>query len=275
MRGNRIRGHGLAGYIVLSVFAVPTLFPIYVMLNMAGKDLFQYTLRPLLPTFPYHFENYLYAWQFLARSFFNNLVIIGVSTTIVLLLASMTAYALARHSFPGKRFVFYAILCVLAIPATVIMVPQFMLVVQLGVVNTLFAVMLPYAAHQSLVIIVLYTSFSQLNESMFEAARIDGAGHLRIFTTIVIPLSKPILAAMAIFEVWWLWNDYAWPSLVLSSARLRTVALQLVTFVDGMAIPQPGQEMAANVIAALPIVLLFLFSMKTFISGITSGAVKL
>ena len=270
-----LKGRGIASYVVLTFFALPTLFPIYVMFTLAGKDLFQYSLRPLVFTFPYHFRNFVAAWQFMARSFLNNVVIIGTSTLIVLFCASLTAYALSRHTFPGKRLIFNLILYVLAIPATVIIVPQFMLIVQLGVVNTLFAVMLPYAAHQALVIIVLYTSFGQLSESLFEAARMDGAGHFTIYTRIVVPLSKPIIAAMAIFEVWWLWNDYAWPSLVLTSANLRTVALQLVTFVDGMAIPEPGQEMAANVIAALPIILLFLFTMRTFVSGITSGAVKL
>ena len=103
----------------------------------------------------------------------------------------------------------------------------------------------------------------------------DGAGHFTIFARIVLPLSKPIIAAMAIFEVWWHWNDYTWPSLVLSSPKLKTVAVQLITFVDGMWLPEPGQEMAANVLTALPLILLFLFSMRTFISGLTSGAVKL
>ena len=267
--------HNIASYIFLSVFAVPTLFPIYVMLNIGVKDFFQYTSKPLAPTLPFHFENFAVAWGFMGRSFLNNLIIISSSTFAVLFFASLSAYALARHTFPGKRFLFYLILYVMAIPATVILVPSFMLIVQLGLLNTFWAVILPYAAHQSLVTLVFYTSFSQLNESMFESARMDGAGHFTIYTRIILPLSKPIIGAMAIFEVWWHWNDYTWPSLVLSSPNIRTVALELVTFIDGMFLPEPGQEMAANILTALPLVLLFIFTMRTFISGITSGAMKL
>ena len=270
-----LRSANLAIYMILVVFAIPTLFPIYAMLNIALKDFFQYTSKPLAPTLPFHFENFSFAWGHMARSFLNNLIIIGSSTLAVLLFASLTAYALSRHEFPGKRVLFYIILYVMAIPATVILVPSFMLIVQLGILNTFWAVILPYAAHQSLVTIVFYTSFGQLNESMFESARMDGAGHFTIFLRIILPLSKPIIGAMAIFEVWWHWNDYTWPSLVLSSKGIRTVALELVTFVDAMFLPEPGQQMAANVLAALPLILLFIFTMRTFISGITSGAMKL
>ena len=147
--------------------------------------------------------------------------------------------------------------------------------VALGILNTYWAVILPYMAHQSLIIIVMYTSFSQLNESMFESARMDGAGHFLIYTRIILPLSKPIISAMAIFEVWWHWNDYTWPSLVLSNPKILTVALQLVTFIDGMFFPEPGQQMAANILMSIPLMLIFFVSMRTFIRGITSGAMKL
>jgi ABC-type glycerol-3-phosphate transport system permease component len=80
---------------------------------------------------------------------------------------------------------------------------------------------------------------------------------------------------MAIWQVWWIWNDYVWPSLVLSRPALRTVSLGLVLFHDAMLQPEPGQAMAASVIAALPLVVLFLFSMRTFVAGLTAGAVKM
>ena len=275
MARNSVTSPHIGSYLILTALAIPTLFPIYVMLNIGVKDFFQYTSKPLIPTLPFHFNNFRVAWDFMGRSFLNNLIIISVSTVAVILFASLTAYALARYRFPGRRFFFYLILYVMAIPATVILVPSFMLIVRLGLLNTFWAVILPYAAHQSLVTIVFFTSVGQLDEAMFESARMDGAGHLRIFSRIVLPLAKPIIAAMTIFEVWWHWNDYTWPSLVLSSANVKTVAVQLVTFIDAMMMPQPGQEMAANLIAALPLVLIFVFSMRTFISGITSGAMKL
>ena len=261
-------------YIVLALFAIPTIFPIFVMLIISVKNYNQYALNPMLPTLPFHFENYQIAWKFMARAYLNNAIIIGSSTLFILLFGSLTAYALARYTFPGRNVLFYFILAVLAIPSSVILVPSFMLMVKLKVLNTMWAAILPYTAHQSLVILVFYISFLALPEEMFESARLDGAGHLAIYSRLVLPLSWPIISAMGIFEVWLHWNDYAWPSLVLSNPEIRTVALQLVTFIDGMNIPEPGQSMAASVIASIPLILLFIFSMRTFIAGLTSGAIK-
>lgn len=269
----RWRNHYVS-YIILLLFAIPTVFPIFVMLSISMKSFSQYMIEPLMPGLPFHFKNYQVAWEFMARSYFNNTVIIGCSTFFILLFGSLTAYVLARHIFPGRTLIFYFILAVLAIPSSVILVPSFMLMVKLKFLNTMWALILPYIAHQSLVILVFYTSFTTLPEEMFESARLDGAGHLSIYSKLVLPLSWPIISAMGIFEVWLHWNDYAWPSLVLSNPEIRTVALQLVTFIDGLYIPEPGQSMAASVIASIPLIVLFIFSMRTFIAGLTSGAVK-
>ncbi|MCB8922176.1 MAG: carbohydrate ABC transporter permease [Ardenticatenaceae bacterium] len=276
MTQKRFRWHNYyLSYIILAALAIPTLFPIFVMLVISMKSYSQYAANPMLPSFPLHLENYQVAWEFMSRSYLNNIIIIGTSTIFILLFGSLTAYALARYTFPGRQLIFYLILAVLAIPSSVILVPSFMLVVKLDILNTMWAAILPYTAHQSLVILVFYTFFSGLPEEMFESARLDGAGHLAIYSKLVLPLSWPIISAMGIFEVWLHWNDYAWPSLVLSNPEIRTVALQLVTFIDGMNVPEPGQAMAASVIASIPLILLFVFSMKTFIAGLTSGAVKM
>ena len=278
MEGLRRHWHGYyLSYLALLLLAIPTALPMVIMLIISGKDFNQYTMSPLAPSLPFHFENYQVAWEVMARSFVNNIIIIGVSTIAILLFGSLTAYALARYVFPGRQLLFYFILAVLAIPSTVIMVPTFMLIVRMGVLNTLWALILPYAAHQSFVIFVLITFFSTLPEEMFESARLDGAGHLQIYAHLVLPLSWPILSAMAIFEVWFHWNDYAWPALVLSNVDLQTVAQRLVAFTDAQinVRPEPGQAMAASVLASIPLVLLFIFSMRTFIAGLTSGAVKM
>jgi ABC-type glycerol-3-phosphate transport system permease component len=275
MMKKRWRWHNYyISYFILFLFAIPTILPIFVMLVISVKDYNQYSVNPMLPTLPFHFENYSTAWDFMARSYLNNVIIIGSSTLIILFLGSVTAYVLARYRFPGRKFIYFLILAVLAIPSSVILVPSFMLMVRLDVLNTVWAAILPYSAHQSLVILVFYTSFITLPEEMFESARLDGAGHGAIYFRLVLPLSWPIISAMGIFEVWLHWNDYAWPSLVLSNPDIRTVALQLVTFIDGMLVPEPGLSMAASVIASIPLILLFVVSMRTFITGLTSGAIK-
>jgi len=273
----RFRWHNYyLSYFVLILLIIPTLFPIFVMLSISFKDFFQYTSSPLAPRLPLHWENYQAAWDVMARYYVNNLVVIGSSTALSLLIGSLAAYTLARYRFPGRQFVFFVILAVLAIPSVVILVPSFMLIVQLGILNTYWALILPYAAHLSLVIFVLTTFFTTLPEEMFEAARLDGAGHLTLYARLVLPLSWPIIGAMAIFQVWWMWNDYIWPSLVISDPAKRTVAQGLVMFTDAQinVRPEPGQAMAASVLASIPLVIMFLFSMRTFIAGITSGAVK-
>jgi ABC-type glycerol-3-phosphate transport system permease component len=140
--------------------------------------------------------------------------------------------------------------------------------------NTLWSLILPYAAHQSLIIVVLRSFFAELPSEMFDAAKVDGAGVWQLFTRIAIPLSLPVMSAMAIFQIWWIWNDYAWPSLVANAPEARTAVAAVIFFNDGMFRPEPGAGMAAAVIAAIPMVILFLVSMRTFVAGITAGALK-
>ena len=275
-RGLRWHNYYIA-YVILGLLIIPTVFPIFVMLSISLKDLYQYNASPLLPSFPLRWDNYGVAWEVMNRYYINNIIIIGVSTIASLFTGSLAAYALSRYKFPGRQLIFYAILAVMAIPSVVILVPSFMLIVQLGVLNSLWSLILPYIAHQSLVIFVLTTFFTTLPEEMFESARLDGAGHWTIYSRLVLPLSWSIMAAMAIFQVWWMWNDYIWPSLVISKPELLTVSQALVVFTDAIinVRPEPGQAMAASVIASIPLVLLFISSMRTFIAGITAGALKM
>ena len=146
-------------HVVLLLFALPTFFPVFVMLSISGKDFFQYGQQPLLPTLPFNFSNYEIAWSFMSSTYLNNTIIIGVGVAAILLFGSLTAFSLARFEFPGRRALFYFVLAVLAIPSTVILVPLFMLMVRLDLLNTYWAVILPYAASQSFAILVLYTFF--------------------------------------------------------------------------------------------------------------------
>jgi ABC-type glycerol-3-phosphate transport system permease component len=264
-----------SSYAILIALVVLTFFPVLVMLSISFKDLNQYNLNPMVPSLPLHLENFAIAWKLMARYIVNNLIVVAASVTLVLLFGSFTAFVFARYLFPGKTLLWMVIMGVFAIPNVVILVPSFMLIVQLGLLNSLLAIILPYAAQQSFVILVFSTFFRSLPEEMFEAARMDGAGVLQLYRYLLLPLSRPILSAMAIWQVWWIWNDYVWPSLVLSRPALRTVSLGLVLFHDAMLQPEPGQAMAASVIAALPLVVLFLFSMRTFVAGLTAGAVKM
>jgi ABC-type glycerol-3-phosphate transport system permease component len=259
--------------IVLGGFAILTFFPVLILLTLSFKNLDQFNNQPVGLSFPLHFENYAAAWKVMVEPIIHNIIVAVVATTLSILLGAVAAFVFARFNFPGRRILFAALLFNLLVPSTILLVPTFQLIVQFNLQNTLWALILPYAAHQSLIIFVLYAFFVELPGEMFEAARMDGARVLDLFGRIAIPLALPAISAMAIFQVWQIWNDYAWPVLVANSPSSRTVAAGLIFFND-FTRPEPGAGMAAAVIAALPVMVLFLATMRTFIAGMTSGAVK-
>jgi len=144
----------------------------------------------------------------------------------------------------------------------------------MGLSNNWLGVLFPYwAGGQVFAIFVLRTFFEGLPEEMFEAARMDGAGHFDLYWRLTLPLSGPVLSVIAILNIISTWNDYVWPLIVLAQESKRTIAVGL-TFLRDTKHPDPGVEMACYVIASIPMFLLFLGTMKTFIRGIASGAIK-
>jgi ABC-type glycerol-3-phosphate transport system permease component len=260
--------------VILAVLALITFVPIVILVNLSFKDVYQFGTKPMGITFPLVFANYDLAWKFMRDPLWHNIVIGAVSITVSLAMAALTAFVFARFEFPGRDIIFFAFLLILFVPGTILLVPTFQLIVRLNLQNTLWALILPYSAHQSLIIFVLRSFFAELPSEMFDAAKVDGAGTLQQFWRIAVPLALPALSAMAIFQIWWIWNDYAWPTLVANSTNARTAVSAVIFFNDGMYRPEPGAGMAAAVIAALPMVVLFVFTMRTFVAGLTAGAVK-
>ena len=259
---------------ILAVLALMTFVPIVTLINLSFKDVYQFGSNPMGITLPLVFANYSLAWQFMRDPLWHNVVIGLCSITASLAMAALTAFIFARFDFPGRDIIFFAFLLILFVPGTVLLVPTFQIIIQFGVQNTLWALILPYSAHQSLMIFVLRSFFDDLPAEMFDAVKVDGAGTLQQFWHIAIPLALPALSAMAIFQIWWIWNDYAWPTLVANAPAARTAVTGVIFFNDGLYRPEPGAGMAAAVIAALPMVLLFVFTMRTFVAGLTAGAVK-
>ncbi|WP_324716716.1 carbohydrate ABC transporter permease [Carboxydochorda subterranea] len=258
---------------VLIVLAALTLYPFLQMLNLSLKSIYQYQVNALGLTLPLHFDNYWHAWSVVRSYLWNSTLLTLVSTAGVVLFSSISAYTLARYRFPGRDAIFVALMALLMIPGVLTLIPSFLLVVRLGLSNTHWAIILPSWAAQAFNVFLLKTFFASLPEELFEAARIDGASHLALWMHIAVPLSKPMMGTVAILNVLGVWGDYVWPSLVLRDQRLWTVPLGLV-FLSAQRNPNPGAEMAANVIAALPILLLFSLTVRTFIRGLTSGALK-
>ncbi|HZS86176.1 MAG TPA: carbohydrate ABC transporter permease [Chloroflexota bacterium] len=163
----------------------------------------------------------------------------------------------------------------LAIPPILTLVPMFILVRGFGLINTLWGLIIPYiATGEALAIFVLRTFFAGLPEELFEAATIDGASQLQAFVRIALPLVRPALGTVAIIQLLAVWNDYVWPLLVVTDDSVKTLTVGLVGLHGRFETPW-GELMAGYVLASLPVLILFFFTVRQFVTGLTSGALKL
>src|SRR5437763_9432224 len=260
---------------ILVAFAALTLYPLAFMVITSFKDLAQYNEQFWLPVWPLHVENYTAAWAAIAPYMLNSVIVTGVSAAGVVVLSCFAAYAFARFAFPGRELFYYLVIFLLMIPAVLTLVPSFLLVKSLGLMNTRWALILPYVAGgQVLAVFIMRSFFAGLPEELFEAARIDGAGEMGAFWHIALPLTRPVLSTIAIIQVLYTWNDYVWPFVVTSQTpSIRTLVVGLVAF-QQRHYTDWGPLMAGYTLAALPLVILFFFTVRYFVQGLTAGALK-
>jgi len=210
--------------------------------------------------------NYTAGWLAI-RGYMINSAIASLTTLVgVLFCSSLAGYTFARHRFPGKDWLYLAILALMMIPTFLTLIPAFMVVNDLGLVNSRWGLILPWiASGQVLGILICRGYLEGLPEEIFEAARIDGANELVLYACIALPVSQPILATLAVMNLMTTYNEFLWPLLIISSHSKQVVAVGLRE-VQG--------STAAYLVACLPLVLLFSVGMRTYISGVTSGAIK-
>lgn len=206
------------------------------------------------------------------RWFTNTLVVTLASVAGNLILCSLAGYAFARIRFFGRNIVFVLILATLMIPFQVTVIPTFLIVRQLGLIDTLGALILPNLAG-AFGIFMLRQFFLTLPIELEEAARIDGASRLGVLFKIVLPLSGPALATLAVITFLWTWNDFFWPLITIYSANKMTLQLGLATF-QGAHQTNTNLLMAANVMSVLPMLLLFFAAQRYFIRGIATTGLK-
>jgi ABC-type glycerol-3-phosphate transport system permease component len=259
----------------LMVFLVLTLIPIVLMVFLSLKDNGQIFGRFWSLPNPVRWQNYLTGFEAMAGYIKNSLLYSIASVVGVSFLASLSGYVFARHRFPFKEALYLAILALLMIPAILTLIPQFVLVKQLGLLNTPWALILPWTAGgQVLGILLCRTFFATLPQELFDAGKIDGASEFQLYYKIAVPLSWPILVTLAIMHLVGTYNDFIWPLLTISSTQLQVVSVGLTEFTSQAGVTDWGPRMAAYTLATLPLVILFMFGMRYYIQGITSGAVK-
>ncbi len=205
--------------------------------------------------------------------FWNSLKIAVTNVVLYLLIASMAAYAFSRLKFKGREVLFWIAMSSMMIPGVINIIPNYVIIDKLGLVDNMFAMVLPGLGGIGGVFL-LRQFMKNIPTSYDESARIDGANEFQIYFKIIVPLCIPVLVTLAIFTFQGSWNDYVWPLIVTNSAQSRTLTAGLATF-SGSYAHQYGKQMAGAVLSALPILLVFIFGQKYFIKGISiSGGVK-
>jgi multiple sugar transport system permease protein len=257
---------------VAAVFALgPLLWMLSVSFMQPGES--NALPPPLLPASPtLHNYQQLLANTGIGRYFVNSLVVASGVTATSLLFNLMAGYAFAKLKFKGRDRLFQALLAALVIPGQVAMMPLFLLLKQMGLVNTWAGVILPGMAGVFGIYLVRQYARS-LPDALLEAARMDGAGEWRIFWLIVLPMLRPVIATLAVFGFLGSWNDFMWPLIVLTDADLHTLPVA-VAALSREHVADGELMMAGAVVTVLPVLLLFLALQKHYMGGLLVGSVK-
>ena len=206
------------------------------------------------------------------RYFLNSLIIATSVTVISLVFNSMAGFAFAKYRFPGKQKLFKLLLSAMVIPAQVTMLPLFLMLNRMGLVNTYWGIIIPGLASIYGIFLIRQYIMS-IPDSLIEAARIDGATDFYIYWRIILPLAKPILVTLALFTFMGAWNDFLWPLIILTRDRMYTLPVALANLM-GEHVQDTEMMMAGSVITILPVLIVFLTLQKYYIRGIMLGSVK-
>jgi len=262
-------------HLVLLIAAVVTLFPLVWMASVSLMHAGEASTfpPPLLPSQP-TLENYrtLFEREGMGRYFFNSVLLAALVSVLSLAFNSMAGYAFAKLRFAGRDRVFQLLLAALVVPAQVAMLPLFLMLKWLGLVNTYAGVLVPGMAGIFGIFLVRQYALG-IPDELLEAARLDGASELRIFGSIVLPVLKPILVTLAIFTFLGTWNDFMWPLIVLTDQDLYTLPIALA-LLSREHVQDNELMMAAALVTVLPVLVLFLSLQRYYLRGILIGSVK-
>jgi multiple sugar transport system permease protein len=262
-------------HLALAAGAFLTLTPLLWMLSASLMPAGEATALPprLLPS-ALTLEHYraLFTRLHLGRTVANTVLLAAAVTAVSLLVNSLAGYAFAKLRFAGREAIFRALLAALVVPGQVGMLPLFLMLKEMGLINTYAAVIIPGMASIFGIFLVRQYALS-IPDALLDAARIDGAGELRIYWSIVLPLCRPILVTLAVFTFLGTWNDFLWPLIVLTDDRRFTLPVALANLL-GEHVQDVELMMAGAVLTVLPVVLLFVFLQRYYIAGIMSGGLK-
>ena len=258
----------------LAVILFLTFFPFMFMVISSLKSSPQFYHSFWAPSWPLCFANYREAFADTQAYVVNSLIVTTLSLLGILVCSISAGFVFARYEFPGRELLYYGFLVMMMVPGVLMLVPAFVWVKQLGLIDSYWVMILPYVAGgQALGIFLLRSFFSQIDRDLFDAAEVDGAGPIRQLYHVGLPLAKPVIGTVAIVSALAVWNNFLWPlvttrsddTLVLTVGMLRYQSQNLYDY---------GRMFAGYTLSAIPLAILFLLCTRAFMKGITSGALK-
>lgn len=263
-------------YAILAIFSLFMLLPFAFALTGSLKPEIEIFAIPMnwLPS-AFQWRNYLLPFQQanFGRYFLNSAIVALVQTLAPLVLCSLAGYSLAKFEYPGRTLIFLFILSTIMLPLQVTIVPLFIIIKELGWVNSYAGLIVPGLA-STFGTFLMRQFFLSVPSEYMDAARIDGASEPRIFWSVMLPMCRPALSALAVFSFTGSWNSFLWPLVVINQDAMRTMPLGIVFYIGEQRAPQYGQLLAVAIIATLPVLVLFLVLQRAFIQGATVSGLK-
>ena len=267
-------------FVVLMAFTAIVLYPLVWLLVSTFKDNSEFGQNQgLIPNDP-TLDNYVKVFEGIAGvpmwRFFANSTVIAVAATFgTLLSSSMAAYAFARIRFRGVGIFFAAMIGTLLLPFHVVIIPQYIMFNNLGMIDTYWPLILPkFLATEAFFVFLMVQFMRGIPREMDEAARVDGAGHIRTFTSIMLPLIQPALVTSAIFSFIWTWNDFLAPLMYITSPDKYPLPIALRLYNDQTSTSDYGATVTASFIALIPILLFFLVFQRFLVAGVATQGLK-
>ena len=259
--------------VIAIIFVLLAFIPIFLMLFLSLKSPSQFYSNLWAIPNPPQWSNYNAAYLQLFQNMVNSVVTVTVGTLLIVVLSAMSGYVFARLDFPLKNFLFMMMLALMMVPGVLTLTPSFKLIQRLGLKNTWWALWLPWASGGQ-IMYLCRTFISAQPAALFESARIDGAREFQAFYKIAVPLAKPILATLVVMNMISLYGDFIWPLLVIDSNSKQVISVAVQTYSSSTGTTDYGAMIAGFVMATVPLLIMFTFSSRLYIEGITSGAVK-
>ena len=275
-KGRRLHfgNHDLPFQAVLVCFGIVTFFPLVLVVITSLKSNTQFYHNFWLPELPFQLGNYSSAFRIIWRYIVNSVLYSGTTICLIAVIASVAGYVFARFRFPFKSVIFLAFITLIMVPGVLTLAPRFVLVRDLGMVNTPLALISVWVSGGLVLSTWLMRSyFESLPGELFDAAYVDGAAEWQVFTYVSVPLARPMIATVAMTTLISSWNDLIWPLVTITDRSKMPLAQGLMQFSSAYETDW-GTLFAGYVISSIPLLCVFAVAMRQFISGLTSGAVK-